>query len=76
MLTLFSTAAVTVMFLISWLEHRSTRLAAAFAGGAALTAVYGFPAQAHPIGGVEGAWKAVGLRRFLVRRSEEAGYGL
>ena len=76
MLTLFGTVAVTVMFLTYWLEHRSTWFVAAFAVGTALTSVYGFLAQAYPIAGVEAVWTVVALRRFLVRRGEEARYGL
>ena len=76
MLTLFGTAAVTVMFLAYWLERRSKWFVAAFALGTGLTSLYGFLIAAYPIAGVEAAWTGVALYRFWGRHHAEASHGV
>ncbi len=76
MLTLFGTAAVTIMFVTYWLEDRSKWFVAAFALGTGLTAIYGFLVGAYPVGVVETLWTAVALQRFVKRYRKEARYGV
>ena len=65
MLTLFGACAVTFMMLMYALERRGRPFVLAFAGGCALSSIYGFMAGTWPFGVVEAIWAAVALRRYL-----------
>lgn len=62
---MFGAAAVTFMMLMYALEKRSNWFVLAFAGGCALSSLYGFLVGAWPFGVVEAIWCGVALRRFL-----------
>ncbi len=67
-LTLFGLFAVTLTLLFYALEKRGPIWILAFAGGCALSAVYGFLQGAWPFGLVEIAWTIVALRRWWQTR--------
>jgi hypothetical protein len=64
MLTLFGACAVTFMMLMYAFERRDPRFVVAFAGGCALSSVYGFLAGTWPFGAVEAIWTVIALRRY------------
>jgi hypothetical protein len=65
--TAFGVASLTFMMLMYALESRGRRFILAFAGGCALSSVYGFVSGAWPFGAVEAVWTIVALRRFLAQ---------
>ena len=66
-MTLFGTAAVTAIVVSYALERRSATFVLAFAGGCALSSVYGFLIGSVPFGAVEAAWAALAVRRYALR---------
>jgi hypothetical protein len=66
-LALFGTAAVTATVVAYALERRSATFVLAFAGGCALSSVYGFLIGSLPFGAVEAAWAALAVRRYALR---------
>ena len=70
--TLFGATAVTFMMVMYALEKRSNWFVLAFAGGCALSSVYGFLAGAWPFGVVEAIWAGVALRRFATHSESPA----
>jgi hypothetical protein len=71
MLTVFGACAVTFMMLMYALERRGRQFILAFAGGCALSSVYGFLAGTWPFGVVEAIWAAIALHRYI-QTSDEA----
>ena len=71
MLTVFGSAAVSIMMLSYALEARSRWFVLVFAGASAATAVYSGLADVYPITVVEAIWSAVAFRRYFVRRRTE-----
>jgi hypothetical protein len=71
-LTIYGAAAVTFMMLMYAFERRGRRFILAFAGGCALSSVYGFLAGTWPFGVVELIWSAIAVHRYraLNRRRE------
>ena len=65
MLTIFGACAVTFMMLMYALERRGRGFVLAFAGGCALSSVYGFLAGTWPFGVVEALWSVIALRRYV-----------
>jgi hypothetical protein len=63
-LTVFGSAAVTLMLVFYALEKRSRWYTLAFAGACALGSAYGFLQGAWPFGVVEGIWSLVAVRRW------------
>jgi hypothetical protein len=63
-LTLFGVAALTFMMLMYALESRGRAFVLAFAGGCALSSVYGFASGAWPFGVVEAIWAVIALGRW------------
>lgn len=72
MITLFGSVAVTVMMLSYWLEPRSKWFVLSFALGCAATSIYSVVLAAYPITIIEAIWAVVALRRFSLRRRQEA----
>ena len=68
MLTLYGALALTFMMTCYALEARGRRFVLAFAGGCALSSVYGFLAGTWPFGVVELVWCFVAVRRYAARR--------
>lgn len=64
MLTVFGAAAVSFMVAMYALERRGPRFVLLFAGGCALSSVYGFLAGTWPFGVVEAVWSVIALRRW------------
>lgn len=64
MLTLFGVLALTFMMTMYALERRGPPFVLAFAGGCALSSLYGFLARTWPFGVVELVWATVALRRW------------
>lgn len=64
MLTTFGVIVLTFMMLMYALEHRGSRFVLAFAGGCALSSLYGFLAGTWPFGVVEAIWALIALRRY------------
>ncbi len=64
MLTVFGAAAVSFMVAMYALERRGPRFVLLFAGGCALSSVYGFLAGTWPFGVVEAVWSLIALRRW------------
>lgn len=64
MLTVFGAVAVTFMVAMYALEHRGRVFVLLFAGGCALSSVYGFLAGTWPFGAVEAVWSLIALRRW------------
>ena len=71
-LTLFGLFSVSATLLFYALEKRSRWYVLAFAGGCALSSVYGFLQGAWPFGVVEICWTLVSLHRFW-RTPRDAG---
>ncbi|TMK97100.1 MAG: hypothetical protein E6G34_13340 [Actinobacteria bacterium] len=67
MLTAFGVLSLTFMLTMYSLERRSPRFVLAFAGGCALSSVYGFLAGTWPFGVVEIVWALVAMRRYRRR---------
>jgi hypothetical protein len=72
MLTLFGATAVSFMMLMYALESRHTGFILAFAGGCALSSVYGFLAGTWPFGVVEAIWAGIAVQRWRRVRGERA----
>lgn len=64
MLTVFGSAAVSLMLLSYWLEPRSNWFTLLFAAGSGATAVYSGLADVYPIMVIEAIWTVVALHRF------------
>lgn len=67
MLTLFGALAVALMVVAYALERRHAVFVLAFAGGCALSSVYGFLVGSLPFGVVEAMWAVLAVRRYSVR---------
>ena len=67
MLTVYGVLALTFMMSMYALERRGSGYVLAFAGGCALSSVYGFASGAWPFGVVEGIWTVIALRRWRVQ---------
>jgi hypothetical protein len=63
-LTLFGVSALTFMMLMYALEKRGLGFILAFAGGCALSSLYGFLSGAWPFGVVEAIWTLIAVERF------------
>jgi hypothetical protein len=64
MLTAFGASAVTFMMLMYALERRHRLFILAFAGGCALSSVYGVLAGTWPFGVVEAIWAVIAVNRY------------
>ena len=71
MLTAFGSAAVGLMFVMYWLEERSSWSVALFTVGSAAASAYGFLIGSYPFGVIEALWALVAARRFLRRRAAD-----
>jgi hypothetical protein len=71
MLTAFGASAVTFMMVMYALERRHHGFVLAFAGGCALSSVYGFLAGTWPFGVVEAIWALIALRRYQTGRRSQ-----
>jgi hypothetical protein len=63
-LTLYGVVALTFMMTMYALERRGIGFVLAFAGGCALSSMYGFASGALPFGVVEAVWTVIALRRW------------
>lgn len=70
-LTAFGATAVTFMMVMYALEPRHPGFILAFAGGCALSSIYGFLAGTWPFGVVEAIWALIALRRYQRHRGHE-----
>jgi len=75
-LTLFGLCVLTAMLVFYALEDRSAWYVLAFAGACGLASVYGFLQGAWPFGLIEAVWTGVALRRWRIRRADQAAQGL
>jgi hypothetical protein len=75
MLTAFGAAALTFMMVSYALERRHRRYTLAFAGGCALSSLYGFLSGAWPFGVVEAIWTLIALNRYRGSGPEHARPG-
>ncbi len=57
------------MLLMYALESRGRVFVLLFAGGCALSSVYGFLSTAWPFGVIEAVWSVVAVRRYLATAS-------
>ena len=64
MITVYGVVALSFMMAMYALEHRGDAFIAAFAGGCALSSIYGFVSGAWPFGVVEAVWCLIALRRY------------
>jgi hypothetical protein len=71
-LTLFGLLGVTAMLVCYALESRSPWFVFAFAIACVWASAYGFLEGAWPFGLVEAIWAIVALRRWRLRRSQQA----
>jgi hypothetical protein len=67
LITVYGVLALSFMMLMYALEERGKVFTLGFAGGCALSSVYGFLAGAWPFGVVELVWAYVALRRYQRR---------
>lgn len=72
LLSAFGLFAVTAMLITYALEERSAWFVLAFASSCLLGSTYGFLQGAWPFGLVEAVWSGIALRRWWLRRVEEA----
>ncbi len=72
LLTAYGVVAVTGMLVFYALEARSAGFVLAFALSCVASAVYGLLQGAWPFGVVESVWAGVAVRRWWVRRVNEA----
>jgi hypothetical protein len=68
MLTLFGSAAVSLMVIAYALEQYNPALTLRFAAGCVCSSIYGFLLGSLPFGILELLWAVVALRRFALRR--------
>jgi hypothetical protein len=66
--TVYGVAALTVMMVMYWLEHRGPLFILGFALGCLLSSIYGFLAGAWPLGVREAVWCLIAIRRYGARR--------
>jgi hypothetical protein len=72
LLSAFGLLAVTAMLITYALEERSAWFVLGFAFSCLLGSTYGFVQGAWPFGLVEAVWSAIALKRWWLRRMEEA----
>jgi hypothetical protein len=60
------------MFLAYWAEDHAKWFLLVFAGGTAVTAVYGAMVQAYPLTIIEALWTLIAIQRFFKRHQAEA----
>jgi hypothetical protein len=65
----FGLFAVSVTLLFYAFDDRSRWCVLGFAGGCALSSVYGFLQGAWPFGMVEAVWAMVALTKFALRKA-------
>lgn len=68
LLTVFGATVLTFMMVMYALERRHSGFILAFAGGCALSSVYGFLAGTWPFGVVEAIWTVIALQRYRTGR--------
>jgi hypothetical protein len=64
-LTLFGTAAVTLMLVAYALERRSHWWILVFAGACLASSIYGFLVGTVPFGALEAVWAVIAVSRWL-----------
>ena len=62
--TIYGVCAVTFMMVMYALERRGRGYILGFAGGCALSSIYGFLAGAWPFGVVELIWSGIAMRPY------------